>query len=119
MYFWLFFTAWWLSIIIQEKHRHQWLIPTVIWGMIMVRLITWHVKILHWILYKVKIVWDFVTDRVYSVLNQRYQRLIAGATVTVGVILLGTFIPSETDYSKRKDRAVSFLVVLLLSLVYL
>lgn len=44
MYFWLFFTAWWLSIIIQEKHRHQWLIPTVIWGMIMVRLITWHVK---------------------------------------------------------------------------
>ena len=108
VFFGCFFTAWWLSIIIQEKHRHQWLIPTVIWGMIMVRLITWHVKILHWILYKVKIVWDFVTDRVYSVLNQRYQRLIAGATVTVGVILLGTFIPSETDYSKRKDRAVSF-----------
>ncbi|RCK55260.1 Solute carrier family 28 member 3 [Candida viswanathii] len=102
-----FFTAWWLSIVIQDKHRHQWLIPTVIWGMIMTRLITWHVKVLHWVLYRVKIVWDFFTDRVYKVLNQRYQRLIAGAIVTVGVVLLGTFIPTETDYSKREDRAVS------------
>ncbi|RCK67470.1 Sodium/nucleoside cotransporter 2 [Candida viswanathii] len=103
-----FFTAWWLSIVIQDKHRHQWLIPTVIWGMIMTRLITWHVKVLHWVLYKAKIVWDFFTDRVYKVLNQRYQRLIAGAIVTVAVVLLGTFIPTETDYSKREDRAVSF-----------
>lgn len=27
-----FFTSWWLSIVIQKKHRHQWLIPTVLWG---------------------------------------------------------------------------------------
>lgn len=25
-----FFTAWWLSILIQDKHRHEWLIPTVL-----------------------------------------------------------------------------------------
>ena len=39
---------------------------------------------------------------------QKYQRLITGAVITVGVILLGTFVPSETEYSKRKDRAISF-----------
>ena len=44
---------------------------------------------------------------------QKYQRLITGAVITVGVILLGTFVPSETEYSKRKDRAISFSVVLL------
>ncbi|KAF6063558.1 Na+ dependent nucleoside transporter C-terminus family protein [Candida albicans] len=103
-----FFTAWWLSIVIQPKHRHQWLIPTVIWGMIMVRLITWHIKILPWLLNKVKIVWDFFTGYVYKVLSKKYQRLITGAVITVGVILLGTFVPSETEYSKRKDRAISF-----------
>ncbi|KAL6452207.1 Slc28a3 Solute carrier family 28 member 3 [Candida maltosa Xu316] len=103
-----FFTSWWLSIVIQKKHRHQWLIPTVIWGMIMVRLITWHCRILPWLLSKAKIVWDFFTNIVYKVLSKRWQRLIAGATITVAVILLGTFIPSETDYSKRQDRAISF-----------
>ena len=33
---------------------------------------------------------------------QKYQRLITGAVITVGVILLGTFVPSETEYSKGK-----------------
>ncbi|KAK6465300.1 concentrative nucleoside transporter 2 [Scheffersomyces coipomensis] len=104
-----FFTSWWLSIIIQKKHRHQWLIPTVFWGMIMVRLITWHCRILPWALSKVKIVWDYVTDIIYEKLfPQRYQRLLVGASITIAVVLLGTFIPSETEYSKRPDRAISF-----------
>ncbi|KAG7665879.1 uncharacterized protein J8A68_000502 [[Candida] subhashii] len=104
-----FFTAWWLSIIIQSKHRSEWLIPTVFWGMAMVRLISWHCRILPWLLQYVKFVWDFACDIIYNKLfRERYQRLLAGATVTVGVILLGTFIPSETEFSKREDRAVSF-----------
>ncbi|CAK9435407.1 uncharacterized protein LODBEIA_P01340 [Lodderomyces beijingensis] len=104
-----FFTSWWLSIVIQDKHRHQWLIPTIIWGMIMVRLITWHWKILNWVLARVKIAWDYVTDVIYTrFLTKRYQRLIAGACVLIAVVLLGTFIPGETDFSKRPDRAISF-----------
>ncbi|KAI3405723.1 hypothetical protein KGF56_001329 [Candida oxycetoniae] len=104
-----FFTSWWLSIVIQEKHRHQWLIPTVIWGMIMVRLITFYCRILNWILKYAKLVWDYATDFIYiKVLKQRYQRLLAGAAILISVVLLGTFIPAETEFSKRKDRAVSF-----------
>ncbi|KAI5951869.1 hypothetical protein KGF54_004944 [Candida jiufengensis] len=104
-----FFTSWWLSIIIQDKHRHQWLIPTILWMMIMVRLITWHCRILPYLLSKVKKVWDFLCEIVYNkVLPKHYQRLLAGATITTAVILLGTFVPSETEFSKRKDRAVSF-----------
>ncbi|KAK6204811.1 concentrative Na+-nucleoside cotransporte [Scheffersomyces amazonensis] len=104
-----FFTSWWLSIIIQKKHRHQWLIPTVFWGMLMVRLITWHCRILPWLLSYVKKIWDYVTDIIYEkILPKRYQRLLAGATITIAVVLLGTFVPSETPYSMRQDRAVSF-----------
>lgn len=104
-----FFTAWWLSIVIQEKHRHQWLIPTVLWGMLMVRLITWHCGILKWAFRQVAWVWNGATDVVYTRLLKTHTiRLWVGAAITVAVILLGTFIPSETFYSQRKDRAISF-----------
>lgn len=104
-----FFTAWWLSIIIQKKHRHQWLIPTIFWGMIMVRLISWHTRILKRALRLVQIVWGYACDIIYNkVLPNRVHRLLAGGTITVGVILLGTFVSPESQYSKRKDRVVSF-----------
>lgn len=108
-----FFTAWWLSIIIQKKHRHQWLIPTVLWGMIMVRLISWNFRILPWMLRQVQIVWNYATNIVYTkLLVTRPRRLLVGAIITVAVILLGTFVPTETSYSKREDRAISFFGVL-------
>ncbi|RLV86435.1 Solute carrier family 28 member [Meyerozyma sp. JA9] len=104
-----FFTAWWLSIVIQKKHRHQWLIPTVLWGMIMVRLISWNFKILPWLLRQVQFVWNYATDIIYSkFLVTRPRRLLVGALITLASILLGTFVPTETSYSKREDRAVSF-----------
>jgi len=34
--------------------------------------------------------------------------LLAGATVTLAVVLVGTFVTEESEYSLRKDRAVSF-----------
>lgn len=114
-----FFTAWWLSIIIQDKHRHQWLIPTVLWGMLMVRLISWHCRILYVIYHYAAKVWNYFTDIVYErVLTTRPRRLLVGATITVGVILLGTFVPEEIEFSKRQDRAISFcgLVVAVLGL---
>ncbi|GBL50021.1 hypothetical protein ACI3LY_002265 [Candidozyma auris] len=104
-----FFTAWWLSIIIQDKHRHKWLIPTVLWGMLMVRLISWHCRILYIIYHHAAKVWNWATDIVYTrVLTTRPRRLLVGATITVGVVLLGTFVPEEIEFSKRKDRAISF-----------
>lgn len=104
-----FFTAWWISIVAQKKHRKQWLIPTIFWMMIMVRLITWHSRILYTIFHQAQKVWNFGCDIVYNkLLPRRLYRLLAGATVTTGVILLGTFITEESPYSKRKDRAISF-----------
>ncbi|CUM66429.1 uncharacterized protein PRCAT00004093001 [Priceomyces carsonii] len=109
MFFGCFFTSWWLSIVIQEKHRHQWLIPTILWMMIMVRLITWNCNIVHFLFSYCQRIWYFATDFIYEkVLMTRTMRLMTGATGTVAIILIGTFVPSETSYSKREDRAVSF-----------
>lgn len=104
-----FFTAWWLSIVIQDKHRKKWLIPTVFWGMLMVRLITWHTKILVVILGHVQKVWNAGCDVVYGkLLPTRTYRLLAGGFITLAVILVGTFVSAESEYSKREDRAISF-----------
>lgn len=104
-----FFTAWWLSILIQDKHRHEWLIPTVLWGLLMVRLISWHCRILYVLFHYCQKVWYFVTDIMYTkILTTRPRRLMVGAVITIGVILLGTFVPTQTEYSRREDRAVSF-----------
>lgn len=104
-----FFTAWWISILVQDKHRHQWLIPTVLWGMLMVRLISWHCRILYQIFHYISLVWNYACDIVYNkLLTTKPRRLLAGATITVAVILLGTFVPSEVEFSHRKDRVISF-----------
>lgn len=105
----MFFTAWWISILIQKKHRPKWLIPTVFYGMLMVRLISWHSRILYHMLHVVQKVWYYACDIVYTkLLPNRNHRLLAGATVTLAVVLVGTFVTEESEYSLRKDRAVSF-----------
>lgn len=104
-----FFTGWWLSIIIQDEHRGEWLIPTVLWGMLMVRLISWHCRILYIAYHYAAKVWNYFTNIVYTkILTTKPRRLLVGATILVGVILLGTFIPEEIEFFKREDRAISF-----------
>lgn len=108
-----FFTGWWLSIVIQDKHRAQWLIPTCFWGIIMLRLISWHTPILKWAFRQIAGAWNYGADLVYTKLIPNHNhRLMAGAAVTIAVMLVGTFVPTETSYSKRKDRVVSFAGIL-------
>ena len=107
--FWgCFFTSWWLLIVIQDSHRHMWLIPTILWMLIMARLITWHWKILYWALARAKPIWAYAILWVHRILPKHWMRLCAGAFITVAVILIGVFVTPETSYSLREDRAVSF-----------
>lgn len=113
-----FFTAWWLSIIVQPRHRPQWLIPTIIWGMIMVRLITLHCRVLLWLMRHVSHAWEKVVTVIYErILPQRYQRFVVGTSIALAVVVLGTFVTSESEFSMRRDRAISFLGCLVSILV--
>lgn len=105
--FWgIFFTAWWLSIVIQDKHRHKWLIPTILWGMIVTRLITFHVPTRNVIIW-MNWVWKQTVTRCVNYIPERY-RIICAAIGTTAVILVGTFASPEYEGSKRQDRAISF-----------
>lgn len=105
-----FFTSWWLSIIIQKNQRHKWLIPTILYILLMIRLLSWNNRILNRSFAVVKGAWCYCTEIIYErMLPSRTHRLLVGATGTLAVILLATFVSPETEFSRRSDRAVSFL----------
>lgn len=105
--FWgCFFTAWWISILVQERVRHKWLIPTLFWLAIMIRLVTFHLPT-RYLLIWASWVWTRTVLKVVSFIPQRF-RLLSAAAGTVAVILIGTFVTPEFPDSKREDRAISF-----------
>lgn len=114
-----FFTGWWLSIIIQKNQRSKWLIPTILYILLMIRLLTWNNRVLKRAFSYVQRVWNYGCEIIYGrILPKQSLRLLVGATVTLAVVLLATFVSPETEFSKRSDRAISFLgmVVTLLGL---
>lgn len=106
--FWgCFFTAWWVSIVAQDKHRHKWLIPTLLWIFIMARLITFHVPSKYLVIWA-NWVWQRTISKLVSLIPQKL-RYPAAAIGTIAVILIGTFVsPEIPGGSPRSDRAISF-----------
>lgn len=94
-----------------KKHRHMWLIPTILWVLIIIRLITFHTPT-RYLLIWVNWIWQRTIVKFISFIPEKY-RTLAAAIGTVAVILVGTFVTPEHPESKRKDRAISFLDVLL------
>ncbi|AOW02435.1 Na+ dependent nucleoside transporter C-terminus-domain-containing protein [Yarrowia lipolytica] len=105
--FWgVFFTAWWISIVAQDKHRHMWLIPTILWMFIMARLITLYLPA-RYLLIWANWIWQRTVVRAVSYIPP-IARIPLAALGCIGVILLGTFVIREYPDSKRSDRAISF-----------
>lgn len=105
--FWsMFFTAWWISILAQPKHRHMWLIPTILWMCIIARFITLHVPARYLIIWA-SYIWDRTVIKVYERVPS-HLRIPGAALGTLAVILIGTFVTKEYPDSLRSDRAVSF-----------
>lgn len=106
--FWgLFFTAWWISIVAQDKHRSKWLIPTLLWMFIMARLITFYLPA-KYLLVWANWVWQRTVMKVVEMIPEKF-RLLSAAAGTVAVILVGTFASPEVEGSTpRSERAISF-----------
>lgn len=102
----MFFTSWWVSIVAQDKTRHKWLIPTILWLMIMARLITFCVPTRP-LLTVANYFWTRIIIIPRDKLIPEKFRLLAAAVGTVAVILVATFVTKEFEGSSHADRAVS------------
>lgn len=105
--FWgIFFTAWWVSIIAQDDMRHKWLIPTVLWILFEIRLITLYVPTRP-LLMCVNWVWKRTFIACRDKIPRKFWTPIEAVLVLM-TILVTTFASPETDSSTLKDRGISF-----------
>ncbi|KAK0630497.1 NupC family nucleoside transporter [Bombardia bombarda] len=117
--FWfLFWTSWWIygPLIVHRAGNEGlylgWLIPTLLYIAIVVRLIT------KWIpmsvfMRPVKWVWYNTVFRVYEAIPKHLHHPLA-ALGTVAVFLVGSMVPEETGQNTRANRAVSLFGLLVM-----
>jgi len=108
LFFGLFFTSWWISIVAREHTRNhaKWLIPTFLWLFLMIRFITFYVPtrpLLMWANW----VWVRTFIRVRDKIPEKFWVPIEGLCLAI-TVLVATFATPENADSKLPDRAVSF-----------
>jgi CNT family concentrative nucleoside transporter len=104
-FFFLLFTGWWIASLILHRHDKNWIIPFLVWLCITLRIITWHVSARP-LSQAIKFTWKHSALVIYNAIPPRF-RTIAGAIVTVAVMLVGTFVSEEYEDNTRDSRAVS------------
>ncbi|VUC26543.1 unnamed protein product [Clonostachys rosea] len=115
--FWLVWTAWWIYGLIFHRSDHLgWLIPFLLYLAISLRLLFWIVPV-RFVWDPVRLIWSHTFQRIYNTIPPKLHQP-AAAVVTVGVIMLGTFVPAEIGENTRSSRAISLfgLVVMIAGL---
>ncbi|KAL5355138.1 Na+ dependent nucleoside transporter C-terminus-domain-containing protein [Aspergillus floccosus] len=113
---WLLFTGWWIAGLILHRHDLGWLIPFLLYLAITLRLLFFYVPIsivtrpVYWL-------WNQTAGRFVALIPERL-RIPGAALLTIGVILVGSFVSDESADNTRANRAVSLfgLVVFLFGL---
>lgn len=102
---WIIITGWWAAGLGLHHADMNWVVPFLLWLAITLRLIFFHVPIsivtkpMHW-------VWNNTGPRIVNFIPEKF-RLLAGATLTVAVIMVGAFASKESADNTRENRAVS------------
>ena len=103
--FFVIITGWWTAGLGLHHDDKNWVVPFLIWLAVTIRLITFHVPVsivmkpVHWI-------WENTGVRFVSYIPEKF-RLLAGATLTVAVIMVGAFASEESADNTRENRAIS------------
>ncbi|GAB1318315.1 Concentrative nucleoside transporter C-terminal domain-containing protein [Madurella fahalii] len=101
------FTAWWIYGLVFYRHTDGkgWLIPTLVYIAILVRIITLYVPA-SLVLRPARWLWTRSVVKAYDAIPANLHKPIAAAG-SVAVFLIGSFVPEETGDNTRANRAVS------------
>jgi CNT family concentrative nucleoside transporter len=100
-------TAWWVASLVLHHDDKNWVVPFLVWLAITLRLVFWHVPS-RYVSNAIKAVWKNSAVRIYDMIPSKF-RTLAGATVAVAAILVGSFVSEESADNTRENRAVSLL----------
>lgn len=105
VFIWMLVTTWWIVGLIYHRHDYNWVEPMLLWMFITIRILTFYIPA-RYALVPLQIGWRHGMGMVEKVVPEGH-RTITGAGVVLVALFLGVFIPGETPYNKRSDRAVS------------
>ncbi|KAK1719433.1 NupC family nucleoside transporter [Colletotrichum acutatum] len=108
-----FFTGWWIASLVEHRNDKNWVIPFLVWLCISLRLLFFYVPS-SYVSRPIKFVWQHTALVIYNAIPAKF-RTIAGAAVTLAVMLVGSFVSEESADNNRENRAVSIfgLIVIL------
>ncbi|KAJ5659826.1 hypothetical protein N7507_006277 [Penicillium longicatenatum] len=114
---WLLFTGWWIASLVLHRHDKNWIIPFLLYLAITLRIIFFYVPI-SIITKPMYFIWARTARPIVAIIPEKL-RLPAGALVTIGTILIGSFASPTSASNNRADRAVSlFGLAVFLALLY-
>jgi len=99
------FTGWWMASLILHHDDKNWVVPFLVWLSIILRLIFFYVPI-RYVSTPIRWVWHNTAVKIQSFIPEKF-RTLAGATLTVAVILVGSFVTEESADNTRENRAIS------------
>ncbi|KAJ2979949.1 hypothetical protein NQ176_g2941 [Zarea fungicola] len=106
--FWLLlFTGWWIASLILHYKDKNWVLPFLLWLAVTIRIATFYVTS-HYVAKAAQTAWRLTAVACYNRIPPKFRNP-AGASVTISVMLVGSFVSPATDGSTRSDRAVSLL----------
>lgn len=103
----MLFTGWWIASLILHRDDKNWIIPFLVWLCIVLRILFWHVPS-RYVGNAIRSTWKHTAVAVYNRIPAN-MRTIAGATVTVATMLVGSFVTKESVNNTRGNRAISLL----------
>lgn len=108
IFFFVFFTGWWIAGLVLNQHREKklnWVVPFLLWLTISLRLLFFYVPIS--IIYKpMNSTWNNTIVKVGLVVPPKW-RIPGAAMIVIAAFVVGTFATEESAGNTRDNRAVS------------
>ncbi|KAK2038499.1 NupC family nucleoside transporter [Colletotrichum somersetense] len=107
------FTGWWIASLVLHRNDKNWVVPFLVWLGISLRILFFYIPS-SYVSRPIKFVWQHSAVLIYNFIPAKF-RTIAGAALTLAVMLVGSFVSEESADNTRENRAVSIfgLIVIL------
>ncbi|KAF5009658.1 hypothetical protein FDECE_4142 [Fusarium decemcellulare] len=98
-------TGWWIASLVLHRNDKNWVVPFLLWLVIMLRLIFFYVPI-RYVSGPIRWVWHHTAVAVYDRIPSKFRTPL-GALVAIAAILIGAFVSEEVEDNTRENRAIS------------
>ena len=102
---WGLFTGWWIASLILHRNDKNWVIPFLFWLSITLRIFFLWIPV-STISKPMRWAWKHTGTRIYDLIPEKL-RIVAGAALTISIIIVGAFASEESADNTRANRAVS------------